>query len=364
MIKFEDEDEDNDGTHRINMISIAKETNTTKRLLTTRGLVSGFNMLIGFDSGATASVLSRKSVNKYGIKLNPSNLKVKTASGEIVEITGVTDSLLVDIKGHSCSLKLMVIDHDDHDVLLGLDWFEMTGAGLYPRLKMLRFPGETIYLNADQEDSYDIEALTEDVIENETEDVLVTEVTDEIDIAEDSDWSVQKGMRMIPVEKLDPEELNEFNACLRDSSEMFASGIMDLGACSVFKHAIRTTSEIPVHVPPYRKSEAERRLLREEMKKMLEANIIRPSRSPWSAPVIIIPKKDGTKRLCIDYRRLNAITITESWPLPNILDILDRLNGSTWFSALDLKSGYWQIMMHEESIEKTAIQHQMDIMNF
>ncbi len=68
----------------------------------------------------------------------------------------------------------------------------------------------------------------------------------------------------------------------------------------------------------------------------------------------MIPKKDGSKRICIDYRRLNAITVTESWPLPNILDILDRLNGFTWFSALDLKSGYWQILMHEDSIEKTA----------
>jgi hypothetical protein len=103
-------------------------------------------------------------------------------------------------------------------------------------------------------------------------------------------------------------ELEEFNACLRSSGDMFAKGILDLGACIVFKHVIRTTSDIPVHVPPYRKSEAERRLLRDEMKEMLEVKIIRPSRSPWSAPVIMIPKKDGTKRICIGYRRLNAIT--------------------------------------------------------
>lgn len=133
----------------------------------------------------------------------------------------MTDPFSIDIKGHSCNLQLMVIDHDDHDVLLGLDWFEMTGAGLYPRLKMLRLPGEVIYLNVDVDDNNEIGDVTEDV--TETEEVLVTEVTDEIDIAEDSDWSIEKGMRMFPVEKLVPEEFEEFNACLRNSGEMFAT---------------------------------------------------------------------------------------------------------------------------------------------
>ena len=87
---------------------------------------------------------------------------------------------------------------------------------------------------------------------------------------------------------------------------------------------------------------------------MLKAKVIRPSRSAWSAPVIMIPKKDGTKRMCVDYRKLNAVTKQVNWPLPVIQDIFDRLSGSKWFSALDLKSGYWQIEMSPESIEKTA----------
>jgi len=163
----------------------------------------------------------------------------------------------------------------------------------YKVSKTLRFPGETIFLGVKKDVLYnEIESVTDDLMIYGTEDVLVTEVTDEIDIAEESDWSINQGIKRIPVEKL---------ACLRDAGDMFAKGIIDLGACSVFKHVIRTTSDILVHVPPYRKSEAERRLLRDEMKKMIEAKIIRPSRSPWSAPVI--PKKDGTKRICIDYRR-------------------------------------------------------------
>ena len=69
---------------------------------------------------------------------------------------------------------------------------------------------------------------------------------------------------------------------------------------------------------------------------------------------MLIPKLNGTKRLCIDYRRLNKVTVQQNWPIPRIQDILDRLSGSIWFSALDLKSGYWQVKMHPDSIEKTA----------
>jgi len=111
---------------------------------------------------------------------------------------------------------------------------------------------------------------------------------------------------------------------------------------------------LPLYTPPYRKSKTERDFLKLEIDKMLKAGIIRPSRSPWSSPVIVVPKKDGSKRICIDYRKLNKVTKTEKWPIPNILDILDRFKGSSWFSVIDLKSGYWQIKMDPDSIEKTA----------
>ena len=87
---------------------------------------------------------------------------------------------------------------------------------------------------------------------------------------------------------------------------------------------------------------------------MLDAGIIRISKSPWSAPVILIKKKDGNYRMCVDFRKLNAQTITQSWPIPRVQDILDDLAGSVWFSSIDLKSGFWQILMEDDSIEKSA----------
>jgi hypothetical protein len=87
---------------------------------------------------------------------------------------------------------------------------------------------------------------------------------------------------------------------------------------------------------------------------MLAANIIRVSTSPWSSSIVLVPKPDNTKRICINYRRLNAVTVPDVFPLPRIQDILDSLSGSSFFTSFDLKAGYWQTQLDETSIPKTA----------
>ncbi|KAL2226758.1 UNVERIFIED_CONTAM: Transposon Tf2-12 polyprotein [Sesamum indicum] len=99
---------------------------------------------------------------------------------------------------------------------------------------------------------------------------------------------------------------------------------------------------------------SELKKLKKQLEELLDKGFIRPSISPWGAPVLFVKKKDGSMRLCVDYRQLNRIIIKNKYPLPRIDDLLDQLKGATVFSKIDLRSGYWQLRTEEESIPKTA----------
>jgi len=105
---------------------------------------------------------------------------------------------------------------------------------------------------------------------------------------------------------------------------------------------------------PYKTANKHNDIIKMEIEKMLEKGIISPSKSPWSAPVVLVKKKDGTIRFCVDYRKLNEITERDSYPIPNINETLDYLSNNLYFSALDMTSGYWQIPVKEEDKQKTA----------
>ena len=89
-------------------------------------------------------------------------------------------------------------------------------------------------------------------------------------------------------------------------------------------------------------------------KEMLDQGVIQPSSSPWASPIVLVVKRDGSTRFCVDYRKVNAITKLDVYPLPRIDHSLDLLAGTKFFSTLDLVSGYWQVGMEAESQEKTA----------
>ena len=87
---------------------------------------------------------------------------------------------------------------------------------------------------------------------------------------------------------------------------------------------------------------------------MLAKDVIQRSNSPWASPIVLVQKKDGSTRFCVDYRKVNSITRKDAYPLPRVDDTLDTLSGSCWFTTLDLISGYWQVELEEKDKEKTA----------
>ena len=126
------------------------------------------------------------------------------------------------------------------------------------------------------------------------------------------------------------------------------------GNATQVTHRINTGEALPIHQPKYRAAHHHKKSISEQTAEMLKKKIISPSRSPWSSPVVLVKKKDGTMRFCVDYRKLNAVTIKDKYPLPRIDDALAMLRGNMWFSGMDVATGYWQIPVHPDDRAKTA----------
>ena len=138
------------------------------------------------------------------------------------------------------------------------------------------------------------------------------------------------------------------------NKDLFANKDSELDHTDTVQMQIDTGNRNPIKMRPYRTPIKNREVVDKAIDEMLDADVIRRSRSPWSFPVVIVDKKDGSKRFCVDFRKLNQVTKKNSYPLPLIDDILALLGKAKYFTSLDLKSGYWQVAMNEKDKEKTA----------
>ena len=154
--------------------------------------------------------------------------------------------------------------------------------------------------------------------------------------------------------ELDSEQLARVEDLLIEYEDIFIGPQGKVGYTDLVEHKIDTGDAAPKRSTWFRKSFAERDAIEKEVNHLLDEDRIRVSQSPWASSVVLVKKKDGTLRFCIDYRGLNSVTKKDAYPLPRIDSCLDALTGSQWFSTLDLASGYWQVAMEEASIEKTA----------
>ena len=154
---------------------------------------------------------------------------------------------------------------------------------------------------------------------------------------------------------LNPEEREQLCDLLKTYSDVFSTGPHDLGRTTATRHSIITEANArPIRQRQYRQPYHMRAEMDKQIGEMLIDGLIKPSTSPWSSPVLMVPKKDGSSRFCVDFRALNEVTVKDPFPLPRIDETLESLGGAKYFTTLDLAAGYWQVELEQKDRQKTA----------
>ena len=153
---------------------------------------------------------------------------------------------------------------------------------------------------------------------------------------------------------LTDSETARLKELLYDYQHVFSLTEGDLGTTQMVKHRIETGNVLPIRQQPRRTSPWKHDEIERQVADLLHQGRVTESSSPWSSPVVLVTKKDGSQRLCVNYRQLNAATVKDAFPLPRVDDSLSALSSSRWFSTLDLASGYWQVAMDASTKEKAA----------
>ncbi|KAJ8352199.1 hypothetical protein SKAU_G00236750 [Synaphobranchus kaupii] len=153
---------------------------------------------------------------------------------------------------------------------------------------------------------------------------------------------------------LDHQQCQQLKSLLDGNADLFAVRDEDCTQTELVQHTINTDRAQPIRLRPHRMSPAKRLVAEEKVKEMAAAGVIEPSNSPWAAPAVLVQKKSGEWRFCVDYRCLNSATTKDSYPLPRIDEALDHISGSSRFSSLDLRSGHWQVRLAPKAKPKTA----------
>lgn len=317
------------------------ETSKSNRL---RGWIQDKEMLMLVDSGSTHSFIDEQISTKLrGVQTLTTPLKVQIADGGQLPCSQVIPHCSWWIQGNNFKTNFRLLQLGSYDVILGMDWLEQFSPmridwakkwlEFHYQQQLIRLKGLQPKLN--HCDSISLHQLTGMVATESVECVLQLQATSE---SRPSDI---------------PESVQPI---LKEFQELFSepTGLPPSRNCD--HHIPLVPGAKPVNLRPYRYKPALKNEIERQVSEMLESGVIQHSQSPFSSPALLVKKKDGTWRLCIDYRQLNAITVKSKYPVPIIEELLDELSGSHWFSKLDLRAGYHQIRMAKGDEPKTAFQ--------
>ncbi|GJU29077.1 reverse transcriptase domain-containing protein [Tanacetum coccineum] len=299
------------------------EANPDSNVVTGTFLLNNHYASMLFDSGADRSFVS--TTFSTLLDITPDTLDVSYAVELADERISKTNTVLrgctLGLLGHPFNINLMPVELGSFDVIIGMDWLANHHAVIVCAEKIVRIP-----------------------------------YRDEVLIKETKDKSKKKRLEGVPI--------------VRDFPEIFPEDLPGLSPMRQVKLQIDLVpGAAPVARAPYRLAPTELQELSTQLQELSDKGFIRLSSSPWGALVLFVKKKDGSFRMCIDYRELNKLTVKNRYPLPRIDDLFDQLQGSRVYFKIDLRSGYHHLIVREEDIPKTAFKtryghYEFQVMSF
>nr|AAX95912.1 retrotransposon protein, putative, Ty3-gypsy sub-class [Oryza sativa Japonica Group]ABA92473.1 retrotransposon protein, putative, Ty3-gypsy subclass [Oryza sativa Japonica Group] len=298
---------------RVNHVAAAEAQGAPDVILGTF-LVNSVPATVLFDSGATHSFLSMSFAGNHGMEVEDLRrpLMVSTPSNQALSLQR-SPSVRIEIQEVPFLANLILLESKDLDVILGMDW-------------LARYKGV-------------IDCANRKVTLTSNDGRVVT-------VHALSSESLRSSLNQMTLEEI---------PIVREYPDVFPDDLPAMPPKRDIEFRIDLVpGTTPIHKRPYRMAANELADVKRQVDDLLQKGYIRPSSSPWGAPVIFVEKKDHTQRMCVDYRALNDVTIKNKYPLPRIDDLFDQLKGATVFSKIDLRSGYHQLRIKEEDIPKTA----------
>lgn len=311
------------------------------------GTIGGSPVSVLLDGGSSDTFIQPRLAKALELPIEPApTFRVLVGDGYSLVGEGVVRNIPVTISGYTIQVDAFVVPIKGSDLVLGASWLATLGAHVADySTSMIRVlhDGKFHTLQGHKGDSPQPLQFHH-----------MRRLLGSVDVAEIYTVECQILSKETNPEEFPPDLHHDLSGLLHRFASVFAVP-KGLPPHRVQEHTITLfAGSGPVKVHPYRYPFSQKNHIETMVTEMLHEGIIRPSTSPFSAPVLLVKKKDGSWRFCTDYRALNAVTIKDSYPLPTVDELLDELAGAQFFSKLDLRSGYHQIRIREEDIAKTA----------
>ncbi|KAL5548506.1 hypothetical protein UlMin_003737 [Ulmus minor] len=313
----------------------------TSKVVTGQLFVANKYALVLFDSGATHSFASTSFADCVDRGKDVINQTFRTAlpSGDVMISSYWLRNVPIVIFGRELSVNLIILDMRDYDVILGMDFLAKYEATINCKARSVNFRPQG-------DDQFEFVGK-----KNKDQKVFISAMKARKLLINGCNGFLASVIDTTKKEKVELEDVPMVN----EFEEVFPEELPGIPPDRKVTFEIELVPGTwPISKAPYRMAPMELKELQTQLQELLDKGFIRPSHSPWGAPVLFVKKKDGMLRMCIDYRELNKVTVKNKYPLPRIDDLFDQLKGAAVFSKIDLRSGYHQLKIKEDDIPKTA----------